>query len=98
MDDLFDHQKTSSLPWSQIVFLKDFFFEKLILKKKKKSAACKFSGGRGWGGKELILLVVFFSSKNQSNLRNYTGGAELYAHAFLRTRRYAVDFFICVRL
>ena len=43
-------------------------------------------------GKELILLVVFFFQKSKK-LKNYTGDAELYAHAFLRTRRYAPDFF-----
>ena len=26
-------------------------------------------------------------------LRNYTGGAELYAHAFMRTHKYTPDFF-----
>ena len=40
----------------------------------------------GWGG-----IRSSFSSEN--SLRNYTGGAEFYAHAFLRTRRYTPDFF-----
>ena len=43
-----------------------------------------------------VQLVVFFSPKikvSRSSLRNYTGDTELYAHAILRTRRYAPDFF-----
>ena len=49
-------------------------------------------------GKDLMLLVevVFFLSKIKvGSLRIYTGGAMLYTRAFLRTRRYAPDFFFC---
>ena len=79
-----------------MVFLKDFF-EKVDFEINQHHG--KFSGGE-----ELILLAVFCLPKIKvSSLRNYTGGAELYAHAFMRTHRYAPDsfedlFFICVCL
>ena len=65
-----------------------FFSKKLILK--KISTRTKKHENFA-GAKALILLVVFVLPKIQSiiSLRNYTCGAELYAHAFLRTRRYA---------
>ena len=61
----------SNLLDSQIVFLKDFF-DSVDFDKNQQHE--KFSGG-----KELILFCSIFSSKTkESNLRNYTGGAELY--------------------
>ena len=41
------------------------------------------------GGKELILVAFFLPKIKVSSLRNYTGSVQLYAHAFLRTHRYA---------
>ena len=71
-----------------MVFLKDFL-EKVDFEINQHHG--KFSGG-----KELILLAVFCLPKIKVSiysLRNYTGGVELYAHAFMRTHRYAPDFF-----
>ena len=83
---------TKRLAWSgsnpfdtQMVFLKDFF-EKVDFEINQHHG--KFSGG-----KELILLAVFCLPNIVSSLRKYTGGAELYAHAFMRTHVYAPDFF-----
>ena len=68
-----------------MVFLKDFF-EKVDFEINQHHG--KFSGG-----KELILLAVFCLPNIVSSLRKYTGGAELYAHAFMHTHVYAPDFF-----
>ena len=65
-----------------MVFLKDFF-EKVDFEKKSVD-------DKNPVGKKLILLVAFFLPKIKvSSLRNYTDGAELYAHAFLRKHRHA---------
>ena len=70
-----------------MVFLK-YFFEKVDFEINRQHG--KFSGG-----KELILLEVFCLPKIKvSSLRNFTGGAELYAHVFMRTRGYAPDLFV----
>ena len=79
-----------------MVFLKDFF--------EKVDFEINQHHGEFSGGKELILLAVFCLPKIKvSSLRIYTGGAELYAHAFMRTHRYAPDFcgslfYLCLSL
>ena len=39
-------------------------------------------GGGGGGGQRVNTIFPVYSSENQSGLRNYTGCAEWYAHAF----------------
>ena len=69
-----------------MVFLKDFFeivdFEKISRQQK---SIKNFPGGNEFNTISSIILPKI----KVSSLRNYTGGTELYAHAFLRTRRYA---------
>ena len=65
-----------------MIFLKDFF-EKVDFEINLQHE--KFSGGG-----RVNTICSIFSYRSQSK---YTGGAELYVHAFLRTHKFDPDFF-----